>query len=75
MIKLTAEAGSFMETEMSTKENGKMIKRMAKEYTLKMMDQVTQVSGSKIFSMDLESRNGQTDLLTKGIPFFIKYAL
>jgi hypothetical protein len=75
MTKPTAEADSYMETEMSMKENGKTTKLMAKEYTPKMMDPVTQVSGLKIFSMDSESRNGQMDLLTRGISFFIKHAL
>lgn len=46
---------------------GKMTKPMAKEYTCIKMDRVTLDSGIKIFSMDLEYRNGWMDHLMKGI--------
>ena len=51
---------------MFTKDNGKMIKLMAKEFMLKMMAQVTQDNGYKIFSMDSGYRNGLMIHHTKG---------
>jgi len=54
-----------MQMEMCIKGNGKTIKHMEKEFILKLMDQPIQACGLKIFSMDLEYKNGMMDHPTK----------
>ena len=66
MIKPMVEEDFYMVMAMSTKAIGKMIKHMVKESISTRMVRVTLDSGSKIFNMDLVSKNGSTALLTKG---------
>ena len=63
---LMEEEDSFMPMEMFTKDSGKMIKLTVKEFILKTTAQVTQDNGYKIFSMDLEYRDGLMIHHTKG---------
>ena len=70
MIELMVEVDSFMPMGMSMKVNGRMIKHMAKEFTLKMMVPVILGSGLRIYSMVLVSKDGLTAPPTKGICFF-----
>lgn len=51
---------------MYTKEIGKMIKHMEKEFIFIRMDQAILDNGLKMFSMDTEFKNGQTVHLIKG---------
>jgi len=52
---------------MYTKEIGKMIKHMEKEFIFIRMDQAILDNGLKMFSMDMEFKNGQTVHLIKEI--------
>lgn len=54
---------------MFTKENGKMIKPMAKVFTTTMMVQAIMVNGMKTFKKVLEYKNGPMDPPMKGILF------
>ena len=63
MIKLMEEEDLFMQQAMFMRDNGRMIRLMALEYTQELMDQVIQVIGLRISSMDMVFRNGWTTLL------------
>ena len=64
------DLSTLMET--STKASGRMIKLMVREFIQKMMAQVTQENGLKIYSMDLASKDGLMVHPTRGTSSFIQ---
>lgn len=66
MTEPTVEEDSFMLMEMSTKENGKMIRLMGKECIQTMMAAVILDNGLKTSNMVMEYKNGEMDPHIKG---------
>ena len=66
MTRPMEEEDSSMRMETSMKGIGKMINLMGGVFTFTKMDQAIQDSGSKMFSMDMGSKNGMMGLRTKG---------
>lgn len=66
MIKLVVWADSFIQMEMCTLDNGKMINLMAKAFICTKMVRNIQEIGLKIHNMVSAGKNGSMGLLIKG---------